>query len=485
MIGANIWGRALKNTMALSVAELISKALNFAFIAVLARQLTPADFGGYTTMMTWVGFMGPLADLGLSHILVREIALNRSQAARLLFNALIVTSGLAGLAWLLLALIAAFSNYPNALRPLITLMGIAIVGNVVMQTAGSALRGFERMEVQAIVSSSLLLASSVIGISLALNGWGLTTQAVVNVFTALIGAAIMLTVVHRRFVRLAWAFDGAMCRTLLGQAWPVAALIAFDVMLRWIDVLILGQIRGMNEVAVYGAAIKIYDLAMVFVASAAMALFPALSIRWRESVNATWALYAQSLRVFAAFGLGVAVGITVLAEAIIATLFGGGYQAAVWPLRLLSWAFFFQVAAGPMGMLLITAGHRSNKWVPVIGGIALSNIVFNLLLVPRLGYMGAAVAFVMTSMLTVSIRQWIAADYFGEHLNVTLVLGRPALASVTMAGGLLALHSLNLLVLIPVGGVLFIGTLWLLGEFKQEPYRAWSALLLGRASRVP
>ena len=54
-----------------------------------------------------------------------------------------------------------------------------------------------------------------------------------------------------------------------------------------------------------------------------------------------------------------------------------------------------------------------------------------------------------------------------------------------MAGALLALRSSNLLVLIPLGGALFIGTLWLLGEFKQEPYRAWFALLLERGSRAP
>ncbi len=38
----------------MSAAEILGKALNFVLMAVPARQLTPEDFGGYTTVLSLV-----------------------------------------------------------------------------------------------------------------------------------------------------------------------------------------------------------------------------------------------------------------------------------------------------------------------------------------------------------------------------------------------------------------------------------------------
>lgn len=81
--------RALKNTLALSAADIFGKALNFVLMAILARQLTPDDFGGYTTVLSLVWFLVPLSDRGLSQVLTRETAAERKRAGLLLFNGLL------------------------------------------------------------------------------------------------------------------------------------------------------------------------------------------------------------------------------------------------------------------------------------------------------------------------------------------------------------------------------------------------------------
>ena len=465
-------GRAVKNTLALSATELFSKAINFVFIAVLVRHLTPGDFGGYTTVMTLVAFMVPLADMGISQVLVREIAVNRSRSRSLLFNALTVTLGMSGLAWVAMVMVALRANYPDALRPLIVLAGLSMMGNTLMLTTGSVFRGYERMEVLGGLTSALLLVSSLVGIGVALAGQGVAVQIGISIVSALIGVVIMLAVIHRQFVALQWALDARLCWSLARQALPVMVLVFFTVMLRWMDVLILGQLRSMSDVATYSASIKIIDVAEVISLSAGAALFPVLSISWRESSEATQKLYSQSLRFFVAFGLAVAVAISVMADSLVVTTFGAAYASVATPLRLLGWAFFFTTINGPVGALVIAAGDRYRKYVPLIGLIVLGNVALNLFFAPHWGAVGSAGAYVVTGVATFVLRQAIAADYFAHPPRLGPLLWRPAVAALAMGITLWLSRPLSVFVSIPLGGVIFIGMLGLLGELKQEPYCA-------------
>jgi O-antigen/teichoic acid export membrane protein len=474
----SVLGRAVKNTVALTAAELFSKAVNFVFIAVLARQLTPDDFGGYTTVMTLVWFIAPLADLGISQILVREIAADRSRAPKLLFNALVVTTGLSGLAWLIIVAIAVLARYPDTLRPLIIVAGLAVAGNTLMQTVGSALRAFERMEVQALLTSGLLLVSSAIGIGLALAKQGLAIQVGISVIVAVAGAIISLVLIHRHFVPLRGPFDIRIGQNLIGQALPVAALVVCTTMLHWCDLLILGQVRSMNDVAIYGSAIKMIDLVFVFSNSAVAAMFPVISFRWRKSVELARTLYARSLRFFVAFGLAVAVGLMLLADPIVVTVFGNTYRPAALPLRLLGWAYFFQIINRPAWLLLVASGNRLNKFVPAIGVVAMGNIALNLLLAPRFGPAGSASAFVLTSLANSLVREWVSADYLGDPPRVRTMIWRPAIAGLVMGLCLFPFRSTNLIVSIPLGSVIFVGVLGLLGELKEEPYHGLLMLVV-------
>ena len=473
----SVLGRTVKNTAALTAADIISKILNMAFIAVLARQLTPSDFGGYTTITSLIWFMGPLADLGISQVLIREIAADRTKARSLLTNALLTVGFLTCIAGGLLVVIAAAGNYPASIRPLICLSAFAVIGNTVMQTASSALRGLERMEIQALLTSSLLLLSSLAGIIAALTGQGLPVQIAILVISSLLGAMFVLTVIHLRFVPLQWTLDLRFCWSLITQAIPIFILIAYSVFLRWSDTLILGQLRPLDDVAVYGAAQKVIDLAMVFNASASAALFPVLASRWRVSNEDTKRLYTRSLRFFSAFAIAAAVGLTMIAEPIIVTIFGAAYLPTVLPLKLLAWAFFFQVVSGPMGTLLVAAGDQFKKFVPLIGLVILGNILLNLSLDSYFGYMGAASAYLVTALAIFLVRQVAAGWYFDHPPRLGILMWRPVLAGIGMGSGLYFLRSASIFISIPIGMIIFVSLLAVLGELKEEPYRGLVALV--------
>ncbi len=479
----SVLGRALKNTAALSAAEILGKALNFVLMAVLARQLTPQDFGGYTTILSLVWFLVPLSDLGLSQVLTRETAARKERAGILLFNGLMVSAFLGSAGGLLLVLVSFVGRYPSALRPWMALASLAVLANVLTQSGYAVLRGLERMEVQALVSSLILSAASLGGILLAWAGFGVEAQVALFVSASAAGAALTLNLLGRRILPWEPRFDFSVCRSLVRQALPISVLIFYSVAMRWSDILILGQTRGMGEVAVYGTAQKVIDLANVLSASASAALFPLLAHRWRLSAGETRRLFLRALRFFADFGVGAAAGISILAEPIVTTLFGELYAPAALPLRLLAWAFLFQVVSGPTGTLLIATGERLRKFVPVIGGIVALNIALNILLTPRWGYLGSAWAFLATALATFAVRQWIAGEHFERPPRMFPLLWRPALAAAGMAGVLWRLQPRNIFVSVAAGAAAYGLALALLGEYRQPPFPDLWNILGGRFSR--
>ncbi|MFZ6028824.1 MAG: flippase [Chloroflexota bacterium] len=466
----NAAARLVKNTAALSLAEIFSKLANFVFVAVLARLLSPADFGGYTMLMTLVWALTALADLGISQVMVREIAIQRERAGGILAGALVITASVSLLAWAGLAAWGWFGPYAGTLRFLLFLAGGIVLGNTLAQTASSALRAFERMEIQAVLNSGLLLVVSLAGLALALAGFGLGAQVWSHLAFGVLAAGLTLAIVQRRFVPLHGRIDLAAVGLLMRQALPITFLFLCSAALRWSDVLILSQVRPLEDVAVYGAAVRLIELAFVISNSASAALLPALAIRWRNNPDEARRVYAHALRLFATLGLAVAFGLTALAGPVISLVYGAQYQAATQPLIILGWTYFFQVINAPMWLLLIAAPDGIRRFLPAIGLVTLGNIVLNLVLAPRFGPVGAAGAFLLTAFATGLIRHGVSSVYFPTPPRVRTMLVRPLLAGAAMAVILYTMNGQSLLLTLPLGAISFSLFLLLSGEFKQEPY---------------
>src|SRR5262249_54019932 len=116
--------------------------------------------------------------------------------------------------------------------------------------------------------------------------------------------------------------------------------------------------------------------------------FAALHTRGdRESIvrlakNATRRMTLEALPIFLTF---------VIVPAFVLKLFGGAFQSGGDCLRILSTGQLVNVATGSVGLLLVMSGHERAFRDSVVWALA-CNIGLNLLLAPRYGISGAAIA---------------------------------------------------------------------------------------------
>jgi O-antigen/teichoic acid export membrane protein len=462
--------RLLKNAVSLFSSGVADRVANFALTIVAVRVLSQYAFGGYTLIQALLMFGGLVVNFGIELVVVRTVSRDRFQARRVFGAAIVVMLMLALPAWGGIVALACLLRYPAEIQQLAMLAGVALPAMAVSQACVAILKALQRMEIFAVVSGSLSLITALLGIVALLNGLGLNTLVWLLVIKAIVDGAILLYVIHRKFVPLVLIWDVALLRLLLRQAAPIALLMMYSILLRRVDILLLGRLQTLNDVAVYGAVVRLSALLALVSASFVDALFPMLSSRWGDSRDASRRLYEKSLSFFSVLGFPIAFGTTILAVPILHLLFGETYVAGAVALALLGWAYLFSVIGGPVGSLLIIAADRLGRLILLAGLVVVLDVSLNLLLIPRFSYVGAATVTLLCSMANFGLRVYLIRDYFAYPIRLDRAVVRPALAALVMSGFLLLFPRMHLLLSVPVGVLIYLVTLTALGEFRRQQY---------------
>lgn len=469
--------RLFKNALSLMIAGVVDKFSYVLFFAIIARKLSQTDFGAYNLILTLVFIGGLLSNFGIEYVIVREVAKNRDQATSLFRSSLAITACLSLLAWPIIIGLAYALDYPPRVITLISWSGIVFLFTGLSKTASAILKAFERMEIFALISSFISLLGLILGITALWLGGEVAALVGVLVITEALKALFVIRVVHRHFTALGWQIDRALVSQILRQMIPFALLMAYGILMRRTDMLLLGWLKPLDDVAVYGAAGKFADFLGLFSSSLVGALYPAFSARLAGSREDSWQLYTDSIGIFGILGFGALFSILILAEPIVALLFGQTYIVGADAVRWLALAFLFSVLSGPVGTLLLAAGDQMTKLL-IMSVIVLSgNIVLNLLLIPVYSYNGAALATCISMFLGFMGRLILSRIYFGELPNFFRIMWRSFFAGLLMAAALYLIPDLNLFLRIFIGFAVFFATLGLIGEFRARRYNQIRAKL--------
>lgn len=462
--------RLLKNAFSLLTTELVNTAVGVVFTAFLVRYLSVSDFGIYTTITVFLAFGTLFADLGMSQVIVRDIAQERDSGRAVLPNVILIALCLATLAWGGFILLARVFNYPGRVQGLFLVAGAALLFNAAAQLSAATVRAFERMEVLAAIKSGVSIVSSAVGILLLVIGKGLSAQVGLMVVSAGVIALLLSVVVHFHFVPFSLTFQAAVSRRILWETLPIAILLGCNIVLTKSDLVMLSKMQTMTIVGIYGASVKIIDFLDIFTTSALGAMLPFVAVRWNQSLSSALKNYQQALRVFIVLGIAVTVGVFMLSGDIVALVFGANYQATALPLRILIWALFFNLLSGPVGLFLLVSRERLFYVIPYALGVTALSVVLNLFLIPHYGYIGAGGVRVISSALLFAVKIR-TMEYFLERqpswLRITV---RPVIAAAAMGIVIFLMRGLSLLLIVPAGALAYLGVLWGLGEFRAEEY---------------
>jgi O-antigen/teichoic acid export membrane protein len=361
-------------------------------------------------------------------------------------------------AYLLLALFTAFfAPHDGQTRLLIMLSGLAFVASSLDIQWIFAARS--RMSIIAVRGALAQLAYA--GLILALvrgsaDAWIIPCATLLSLALSIL--LIWLPARHQYQIRLPEFSPRAW-----GIFLPVCLVMGFSSLMSMIydqiDVVMLKYYRADRELGAYVASYGLMTMAMSFLPILGQVFVPLLS----ETAGRTENRNAERkyLRWFgnATVGLAVpiAVGGFILAFPITQFVFGSQYSGSGILFRWLMLTIITGPAASYCGAQLIPNGREKKYLVAVLSG-ALTNIVLNLLFIPKYGALAAAFTTAFSQGVVAVFNYYFARDLNWPPLFAAVAMSFPA--ACVMAGSLLFIQTLfpvHVLLLVTLGALTYLG----------------------------
>jgi O-antigen/teichoic acid export membrane protein len=363
--------------------QVAAAAFGLAVNALLARLLTPGEVGDYFLLLSLVSVAAVLAQLGLNRTVVRlvaeSLASGRPGRARAAVRTVLglgvigmfLTGGALGLGpgqWLAIHL---FDSPRMA-----GVMGLAVLWMAVtsaQELLSESIRGFHDIRLATLLGKAL---TTVISAVLFLVLWGLKHHSdLAQVLTLSVAAGMTGTVIAGWVLKLKLG-DLAGNETIRVQeigsiAWPILITNLTLLALSQANLWVLGGYRPQEEVAVYGAAVRVAMLVGIPILVANAVVPPLIAEMHSQDKKAE---LEKTLRATATLtGIPALMAVIILAafgEPILGFLYGDFYREGVMVLVFIALGQLINVWAGSCGFTLIMTGHEMTMmWITVLSGI--------------------------------------------------------------------------------------------------------------------
>jgi len=233
-----------------------------------------------------------------------------------------------------------------------------------------------------------------------------------------------------------------------------------------INVLLLKPMKGDTVVGYYSAALKYVDGLLIIPQYFTQAIFPLMSRYAATSRESLMRAYVLSLRLLLIVALPIAAAMPFIAEGLIMVLGGGEYLPdSMIALQIIIWFLPFSFVNSVTQYVLIAIDQQRFLTRAFLIGVVF-NIIANLVVIPAYSYGGAAVVTILSELVLLAPFYYAVRKHLGPLPWVSL-FWQPTVASAVMVGVMWLLRGIPWLLLIPVGGVVYLAVLALVGGFRQ------------------
>jgi O-antigen/teichoic acid export membrane protein len=414
-------------------SQVLIQIFSFASTLILARLLTPRDFGlaGLATVFAGLAFL--FADLGLGASIVQRQKLTEEDRSTAFWSnaglGLVLTVAGVGLSWPL----ADLYRQPDA-QPLFAVISLTFLFTALGTTQGALLirsLSFRSLELRTIVATS---ASVVIGIGVAVLGYG--PWAIIS--QSLAGSGVSTLLLWRSSPwRPRFIYSSGSLRHLLGFGGLVFGTNLVRYFERNVDNFLIGRFRGPAALGAYGIAYNVMLVPLMKIVLPVQAVFFPFMSRIHEPKE-VGGLWLRTSRILAAVVVPGLLGLAIVAPDFVDVVLGEKWQASIHVLQILAWVGMIQIAAAETTNLMQALGRAGIVFRYAIVSAILSIAGFAIGL--HWGIIGVAIGYAIANTLLIPFYVTIG----GRAVGVSLGTYCRAFSGVVQAAAVMGLVVLGL-----------------------------------------
>jgi PST family polysaccharide transporter len=348
--------------------------LNIGSTAVLARLLTPTDFGLFAMVASFTGFVALFTDIGLSRATVQQSNITQDQVSTLFWINVALGLGLAALCAASAPLVAKFYGEPQLMRITLAISATFIFAGLTSQHAALLQRQM-RFGVLSFIDVIAMASGIAAAIVLALfhaRYWALVVMPAMQSVVVLIGMWLASGWMPGRPRR------GSGVIPMLKFGGNLTGFNVLNYLTRNFDNILIGDFLGAGSLGIYSKAYNLLLMPIRQISSpmGAVAL-PALC-RLQHEPDQYRRYCLRAVKIIAFFGMPLVAFTFIEAGDLVLTLLGRQWTAAIPVFRWLAPAAFVGTLSVVPEWLCNSLGttYRLFRWalvaVPVIiGGFAI------------------------------------------------------------------------------------------------------------------
>lgn len=391
--------RFVKNTSWLLIGQVFRMSISFIINILIARYLGPENNGIINYVSSYMAFFTSMVGLGLNGVIVYEFVNRREREGEILGTAIVLRL-LAGIISLFLFLIIIFATDGNEK----IIIHVAILQSIqlpllCLDTFNYWYQSDMNSKYPVIVQTIAYVFMTIYRIYLLLNKKSIVWFAfAVTLDIILLGILYLLLYNHHKRQKLSCSAEWA--KYLLKSGFPFILADIMVVIYGQIDRIMIKHMMNSNaEVGLYSAAITIcsmigfipiaiLDSARPLIAEAKKCGEEIYALRFRQLVaGIMWLSFLFS------------VFITVFSSIIIRIMYGAEYSGANTCLKIVVWYTAFSYLGSAKNYWLICENKK--KYVFIFSALGAGcNVIMNSVFIPFWGIDGAAIATLLTQILS-------------------------------------------------------------------------------------
>ena len=427
--------RLSKHSAVYGLGHIVTRVVNFLLLPLYTNKLSAAEFGASAVVYAFLAVMTIIYTYGIDAAFLRYFILNEDRERRkrvfstafwaILFVALTLTGIIYGQAEMISGFMIKEGLYANLIRlsSLILLFdALAFLPYL-----------FLRAEEKSVAYTAVKFINVVINVGLNIyfivyRGEGVEGIFLANVWASGLTFVLLCSILVKQ---VSFRFDLEDFKALAKFGLPFLPSALSVVLLDLIDRPLIERIAGLEATGIYNAGAKLGMIMALFVAAFRFAWHPFfLSTSKQEDARE---IFAKVLTYFTTLTLGIFLFVSFFLDEIVSfkiggiSLIGEAFMAGtqVVPLILLSYVFYGMYVNFMVGIYL----EEKTKYLPLITLVgATVNVLTNILLIPKIGIMGAGWARlaghgVMCTMLYLFAQRFYKIDYeFGRLFKLSAVV---------------------------------------------------------------
>ena len=462
-----------------AVQSLGVRLFSLAVFIVLARLLTPSDFGLLAMAGVFVGLGDVLVSQGFGTAITQRENLEPEHESTAFWTNILLGLGLGGLLWIAAPWVAALYRQ-EAVAPVIRwLSPVILLRGAVAVPVGLLQRRF-RFRALAIRSVLAALIGGVAGVIAALSGWGVYALVVQQLVSASLDVIVVWSAAAwwPRFV-----FSLRHLNDLLRFSSYLLGSGLLGLIGRRADDFLIGMVLGDAALGVYAVAYRGLQILQKVLAKTGTVVALSAFSRLQDQPERMRHAFYESTRAASVIFVPVFIGISMVAPFAVPLVFGEQYTQSGQVLQVLALIGVVQ-GVSYFNYAVFTGVGRPDFVLKLLAVRTTVKVLAFFLAVPY-GIVAVAAAFVVSTYLVLPL------NVFALHIAIGISPGRyfrnfvPALvSSLVMVPAIWALSHLplgdvnHLLGAIALGGLVYLVTLrWIAPELVRDLLAKLSLLI--------